>query len=726
MWNSGAQICITDYSNKLTKDGFLYLCQPYGTVKNITIHCKRQDNFAFIEFEEENSVHRILNEKSVFPSCISIELSNQVLRELKTISNEENFLPLGNSEQIEKSSENDINKTGEVNTSGQSIYFGPNIYGEDLLTIMKQEKLEEKDKLFSLENDELFGKPMSKKWIAIKDLTFPIHSIDFHKRFENCNDGKIQIEKKLSPNMFTGWISIFNNGENVIESLKEISNAIEKSNVLNINDLELGMLIGAFDLITNLFARGYVTFVVGKSANVVLCDYGRAINATTFRTLPNVYSLLPIYSFKAYTKGEDSVAILKKSHKFNVKSVNADRIVLKLFIDDKKVKIQLKKWKPTVEEYGVPYVNIKSGSKVELIKFKDMNSVYIRSKEKSHFNLFFSTWNNLAAYCYENPKSLNREPFYGEIIAFKSKLDNNNYTRARIYKCLGNKFYIVKHMDNPFKEIVNSTEMIELQFKHKIAPLSVLKVGLKEAVPYPINGCAREFINHIFDHKLTVHFNEDDDGWKSIELYHSVIRENINNILLGLAQPMWLKPIQNNSMEEIGNYCKHSHLFKNELPVKSSVHLTFVLYHEGIFYMRDKHFGNSFLTMNNMIKEYCSLNLCPYLPHDNEVCLGQFPDGLWYRVICIQVKPGHLAKVYSVDLGNIAFLNTTNMKKIPEEVLYHPAHVYLCLLDNVDVISLEQNEILKQHENTDVDCTIVKYSNNKYLFKCPFLENILK
>lgn len=55
-------------------------------------------------------------------------------------------------------------------------------------------------------------------------------------------------------------------------------------------------------------------------------------------------------------------------------------------------------------------------------------------------------------------------------------------------------------------------------------------------------------------------------------------------------------------------------------------------------------------------------------------------DGIWYRVICDQVKPGVLVKVHSIDLGIVAHLNTRNLKKLPGELLFEPTHVALCLL----------------------------------------------
>jgi len=70
-------------------------------------------------------------------------------------------------------------------------------------------------------------------------------------------------------------------------------------------------------------------------------------------------------------------------------------------------------------------------------------------------------------------------------------------------------------------------------------------------------------------------------------------------------------------------------LLRNELVEGSVVNLKFVVYHDGVFYMRDKLFGKSFLLLSSMIKEYCGLNLNPYLPHIDEVCLGQFP-GIYY------------------------------------------------------------------------------------------------
>lgn len=86
-----------------------------------------------------------------------------------------------------------------------------------------------------------------------------------------------------------------------------------------------------------------------------------------------------------------------------VLSVSAERVVLTMILDDStEFKVQLKKWQPTVEEYGVPYVDFKSGTSVELLKFKKMNSAIIRSKEMYHMDLFFSTWNSVASYCLQN------------------------------------------------------------------------------------------------------------------------------------------------------------------------------------------------------------------------------------------------------------------------------------------------------------------------------------
>lgn len=79
-----------------------------------------------------------------------------------------------------------------------------------------------------------------------------------------------------------------------------------------------------------------------------------------------------------------------------------NRIVLIIYDKNKEVKVQIKKWKPSVEECGVPYIGFKSGNAVELLKLKDMNSAYIRSKEKHHFDILFSSWNTIAAYCYKN------------------------------------------------------------------------------------------------------------------------------------------------------------------------------------------------------------------------------------------------------------------------------------------------------------------------------------
>jgi len=46
----------------------------------------------------------------------------------------------------------------------QSVYLGPNISVNSLIEETKQLKLKEKIKLYNLENDYLFGRPLSRKW----------------------------------------------------------------------------------------------------------------------------------------------------------------------------------------------------------------------------------------------------------------------------------------------------------------------------------------------------------------------------------------------------------------------------------------------------------------------------------------------------------------------------------------------------------------------------------
>lgn len=125
-------------------------------------------------------------------------------------------------------------------------------------------------------------------------------------------------------------------------------------------------------------------------------------------------------------------------------------------------------------------------------------------------------------------------------------------------------------------------------------------------------------------------------------------------------------------------------------------------------------------------------------------------DGMWYRIICDTLKPGKLVKVHSIDLGNVAFLNSKNMKKLPAELLFHPVHVYLCILGtysfhsfmNINIncnwyynfldTSINLNSInvekLKKYENTDCEFTVQKKlgGKNHYLIKCPFFDDLLK
>lgn len=97
--------------------------------------------------------------------------------------------------------------------------------------------------------------------------------------------------------------------------------------------------------------------------------------------------------------------------------------------------------------------------------------------------------------------------------------------------------------------------------------------------------------------------------------------------------------------EETTNFVNSINLLKNKLKEKSIVNMTFVMYHDGIFYMRDKLFGKSFLLLSNMINEYCNLSLQPYLPHNGEVCLGKFPGFFLYAFMYLIKKIIHLFNI---------------------------------------------------------------------------------
>lgn len=70
-------------------------------------------------------------------------------------------------------------------------------------------------------------------------------------------------------------------------------------------------------------------------------------------------------------------------------------------------------------------------------------------------------------------KFLDREPFFGEIVGFRSR-KNGNYARGRIHKYIGDNTYCVKHMDYPYKENIEFSEMIELQFDQKTVCISII------------------------------------------------------------------------------------------------------------------------------------------------------------------------------------------------------------------------------------------------------------
>lgn len=75
----------------------------------------------------------------------------------------------------------------------------------------------------------------------------------------------------------------------------------------------------------------------------------------------------------------------------------------------------------------------------------------------------------------------------------------------------------------------------------------------------------------------------------------------------------------------LNDFCHHHDLLKIKLEENSVVHMKFVTFYDGYFYMRDKNFGKSFKLLSDMIQDYTSLKLQPYLPHNNELCLGLFP-----------------------------------------------------------------------------------------------------
>lgn len=61
---------------------------------------------------------------------------------------------------------------------------------------------------------------------------------------------------------------------------------------------------------------------------------------------------------------------------------------------------------------------------------------------------------------------------------------------------------------------------------------------------------------------------------------------------------------------------------------------------------------------------------------------------MWYRIVCDDIKPGQLAKVHSIDLGTIAFLNCKNIKRFSTELIFHPIHVYQCILGKLFLVKI--------------------------------------
>lgn len=119
---------------------------------------------------------------------------------------------------------------------------------------------------------------------------------------------------------------------------------------------------------------------------------------------------------------------------------------------------------------------------------------------------------------------------------------------------------------------------------------------------------------------------------------------------------------------------------------------------------------------------------------------------MWYRVTCGEVKAGELTQVHLVDVGNVAFLNSKNMKKLPIDLMFHPSHVYRCILSNNFILQISNMiwhniiyfsettkkinanklKVLEEYENTDCEFTVIKkWGDNEYLIKFPWIEDIL-
>lgn len=96
----------------------------------------------------------------------------------------------------------------------------------------------------------------------------------------------------------------------VVDAAFQKYHTIYKFNEYFRNNLKREMLVGAFDTVTSSYGRGYVTLVSGNTVNVAMIDYGRVINTTIIKVLPEKHTRKPAYSFKVYCK-DQSVSLLK-------------------------------------------------------------------------------------------------------------------------------------------------------------------------------------------------------------------------------------------------------------------------------------------------------------------------------------------------------------------------------------------------------------------------------
>lgn len=94
--------------------------------------------------------------------------------------------------------------------------------------------------------------------------------------------------------------------------------------------------------------------------------------------------------------------------------------------------------------------------------------------------------------------------------------------------------------------------------------------------------------------------------------------------------------------------------------------------------------------LSDKITEYCRSTNEIYSPQANELCLCLYKeDGQWYRAVVEKVIDSKIFQVEYIDFGNKASVQGSDIRKIPEEFMFH------CLINKCYL----KGEVLLKYQN---------------------------